>query len=175
MVIRSTIQRDQYQQEIPSSPLHISSWSIPVIHLMHHLSQYIQRLCIKSIVFERKSIPLKAWHTLILTWFFFFGARRGQFIEMELSTWRPQASFLESQDWRRRFKCTCYYLPLRQLDTIVEFFHHAGSPRPRLPSRSAGGSWPRTSWWSCATSGPCHATSSCRTPGQTVREEFIVK
>ena len=25
--------------------------------------------------------------------FSFFGARRGQFIEMELSTWRPQASF----------------------------------------------------------------------------------
>ena len=62
-----------------------------------------------------------------------------------------------------------------KLDTIVEFFHHAGSPMPRLPSRSAGGSWPRTSWWSCATSGPCHATSSCRTPGQTVREAFIVK
>ena len=107
--------------------------------------------------------------------FFFFGARRGQFIEMELSTWRPQASFLESQDWRRRFKCTCYYLPLRQLDTIVEFFHHAGSPRPRLPSRSAGGSWPRTSCWSCATSGPCHATSSCRIPGHKIREEYIVK
>ena len=40
--------------------------------------------------------------------------RRGQFIEMELSTRRPQASCLESQEWRRRIKCTCYYLPLRQ-------------------------------------------------------------
>ena len=118
--------------------------------------------------------PRKMFQKTIL-FFFFFGVRRGRFIEMELSTWRPQASFLESQDWRRRFKCTCYYLPLRQLDTIVEFFHHAGSPRPRLPSRSAGGSWPRTSWWSCATSGPCHATSSCRTPGHKVREAFIVK
>ena len=27
------------------------------------------------------------------TIFFFFGARHGQFIEMGLSTWRPQASF----------------------------------------------------------------------------------
>ena len=33
---------------------------------------------------------------------------------MELSTRRPQASFIESQEWRRRIKCTCYYLPLRQ-------------------------------------------------------------
>ena len=31
-----------------------------------------------------------------------------------LSTRRPQASFIESQEWRRRIKCTCYYLPLRQ-------------------------------------------------------------
>ena len=45
---------------------------------------------------------------------------------------------LKNHDWRRSFKCTWYYLPLRQQVTIVEFVHHAGSPRPRLPRRLLG-------------------------------------